>query len=92
MQCVVSYANSALENLLDWSFENELLTLQASGDLGPSRVVERPKVIYNDNTKKYVMWLHIDDSSYAEARAGVATSDTVCGAYTYLYVRPFSRR
>ncbi|PYH84541.1 glycosyl hydrolase family 43 protein [Aspergillus uvarum CBS 121591] len=71
-------------NLLDWSFENELLTLQASGDLGPSRVVERPKVIYNDNTKKYVMWLHIDDSSYAEARAGVATSDTVCGAYTYL--------
>ncbi|OJJ95025.1 hypothetical protein ASPACDRAFT_1860409 [Aspergillus aculeatus ATCC 16872] len=71
-------------NLRDWTFENELLTLQASGDLGPSRVVERPKVIYNDDTRKYVMWLHIDDSSYAEARAGVATSDTVCGAYTYL--------
>ncbi|PYH44667.1 glycosyl hydrolase family 43 protein [Aspergillus saccharolyticus JOP 1030-1] len=71
-------------NLLDWTFENELLTLQSSGDLGPSRIVERPKVIYNDNTKQYVMWMHIDDSSYAEARAGVATSASVCGDYTYL--------
>ncbi|RAL07937.1 glycosyl hydrolase family 43 protein [Aspergillus homomorphus CBS 101889] len=71
-------------NLIDWTFENELLTLQSSGDLGPSRVVERPKVIYNDKTRKYVMWMHIDDSSYAEARAGVATSSSVCGDYTYL--------
>jgi hypothetical protein len=30
------------------------------------------------------MWMHIDNSSYSLAEAGVATSPTVCGAYTFL--------
>ncbi|KFY35837.1 hypothetical protein V494_05562 [Pseudogymnoascus sp. VKM F-4513 (FW-928)] len=72
------------KDLVQWTFVNELLTLQASGELGPSRVVERPHVIYNSATSKYVMWLHIDSSSYGEAKAGVATSSSVCGDYTYL--------
>jgi hypothetical protein len=71
-------------NLVEWTFENALLTRQASGDLGPNRVVERPKVIYNDRTATYVMYLHIDSSNYGEAEIGVATSKTVCGKYTYL--------
>jgi hypothetical protein len=25
-------------------------------------VVERPKVIYNDKTRKYVLWMHMDSS------------------------------
>lgn len=28
--------------------------------------------------------MHIDDSSYAEAKIGVATGDEVCGTYEYL--------
>lgn len=72
------------KDLVSWTFVNKVLTLQTSGDLGPNRVVERPHVIYNDSTKKYVMWMHIDSSSYGEAKAGVATSDTVCGNYQYL--------
>jgi beta-xylosidase len=71
-------------NLVEWSYVGALLSLQSSGDLGPSRVVERPKVIYNSATRKYVMYLHIDSSNYGEAKVGVATSDTVCGTYTYL--------
>ncbi|KAH8811140.1 glycoside hydrolase family 43 protein [Xylogone sp. PMI_703] len=71
-------------DLVQWTFVNELLTLQSSGDLGPNRVVERPHVLYNDQTKKYVMWMHIDSSSYGEAKAGVATSSSICGSYTYL--------
>ena len=71
-------------NLVEWTFEKALLTRQADGDLGPERVVERPKVIYNEATSTYVMYLHIDDSSYGEAAVGVATSNTVCGEYTYL--------
>lgn len=63
--------------MIQWTFENELLTLQDSGDLGPDRVVERPKVIYNEETSTYVLWLHIDDSSYGEAKTGVATSPSV---------------
>ncbi|KAL7271775.1 hypothetical protein RUND412_005446 [Rhizina undulata] len=70
-------------NLVDWTYVGELLSLEDSGDLGPSRVVERPKVIYNDDTGLYVMYMHIDDSSYAEAKVGVATGTSVCGNYTY---------
>lgn len=70
-------------NLVEWTYVGALLTLQTSGDLGPSRVVERPKVIYNSNTQQYVMYMHIDSSSYGEAKVGVATSSSVCGSYTY---------
>jgi hypothetical protein len=40
-------------------------------------------VIFNSGTAKYVMYLHIDNSSYGEAKVGVATSSTPCGAYAY---------
>lgn len=54
----------------------------ASGDLGPNRIVERPKVLFNDKTGKYVLWMHIDSSDYADAKVGVATGDSVCGKYS----------
>ncbi|MHA6757426.1 ricin-type beta-trefoil lectin domain protein [Streptacidiphilus sp. PAMC 29251] len=71
-------------NLSTWTYRGRALSRQTSGDLGPNRVVERPKVIYNASTKKYVMYMHIDSSSYGEAKVGVATSATPCGPYTYL--------
>jgi hypothetical protein len=70
-------------DLRTWTFVGNLLSRQASGDLGPNRVVERPHVIFNASTSTYVMYMHIDNSSYSERRAGVATSGSVCGAYTY---------
>ena len=79
------YANSCYSStdLVHWKFVNDTLKLQPSGDLGPKRVVERPKILYNAKTKTYVMYMHIDDPKYGEARVGVATSSTVCGDYTY---------
>jgi beta-xylosidase len=71
-------------DLVQWTYVGALLTRQGSGDLGPNRVVERPKVIYNSKTGKYVLWMHIDNSGYSEARAGVATGDSVCGQYQYI--------
>ncbi|KAL4787992.1 glycosyl hydrolase [Aspergillus varians] len=80
-QAVNCYSST---NLVEWSFEGQLLTrTEEAGDLGPNRVVERPKVIKNDNTAQYVLWLHIDSQSYGDARVGVATSDSVCGEYEY---------
>ncbi|KAL2866633.1 glycosyl hydrolase family 43 protein [Aspergillus lucknowensis] len=80
-QAVNCYSSS---NLVEWTFEGQLLTrTEEEGDLGPNRIVERPKVIKNDQTGTYVMWLHIDDPDYADARTGVATGDTVCGEYEY---------
>ncbi|OWP02484.1 glycoside hydrolase family 43 protein [Marssonina coronariae] len=71
------------KDLVSWTFVNEVLTLQPSGDLGPNRVVERPHVIYNEKTARYVMWMHIDSSNYGEAKAGVASCASVCGDYDY---------
>ncbi|UCE99761.1 MAG: family 43 glycosylhydrolase, partial [Planctomycetota bacterium] len=67
----------------NWTFVNNVLTQQAEGDLGPGRVVERPKVIYNDSTAQYVMYMHIDNQRYGERKVGVATCSTVSGNYTY---------
>ncbi|OSS54079.1 hypothetical protein B5807_01683 [Epicoccum nigrum] len=71
-------------NLVEWKYEGALLSQTASGDTGPNRVIERPKIIYNKATSKYVMWMHIDSGDYKEAKIGVATSSSVCGKYTYL--------
>lgn len=79
-QNIKCYASTDLKT---WTFVANVLTRQPSGDLGPSRIVERPHVIYNSSTATYVMYMHIDNSSYSERKAGVATSSSVCGSYTY---------
>ncbi len=83
----------ASKDLSHWEFRRAIITKQTSSDLAASdRIIERPKVIYNDATKKYVMWLHWEGASYATAEAGVFTSDTVDGAYTQVrHFRPNDR-
>jgi hypothetical protein len=51
--------------------------------LGPDRIVERPKVVYNKPSAKYVMYIHIDFGDYSEGKVGVATCDTVNGKFEY---------
>jgi hypothetical protein len=74
-------------NLVDWKSEGIVLAAtpqEPQSDLHPSKVVERPKVIYNKSTKQFVMWMHIDVASYAAARSGVAISDKPTGPFKYL--------
>lgn len=53
-------------------------------------ILERPKVLYNEKTKKYVLWFHADGptensgSSYAKAMSGVAVSDTPEGPFRFI--------
>ena len=37
-------------------------------------MVERPRVLYNEPTQRFVMWMHIDTGDYELARCGMATS------------------
>lgn len=48
--------------------------------------MERPKVIYNDKTKKFVMWFHLElkGKGYAAARSAVAVSDSPTGPFRFL--------
>ncbi len=72
----------ASKDLVTWQFRNAIITRQTSTDLAAAdRIIERPKIIYNDSTKQYVMWLHWDGQSYATAQAGVFTCATVDGNY-----------
>jgi len=53
-------------------------------DLHPSRVMERPKVLYNRPTGTFVMWFHADSADYQDACAGVAVADAPTGPFRYL--------
>ena len=75
------------KNLVDWQFEGIVLPSRPNdlgSELHPSQVIERPKVIYNDSTGKFVMWMHIESPDYEKAHAGVAISDTPTGEFEYL--------
>jgi beta-galactosidase len=74
-------------NLYDWKNEGVVLPSVAENphhDLACENVIERPKVIYNAQTKKFVLWLHQDSPDYQAARSGVAVSDTPTGPFKYL--------
>jgi hypothetical protein len=73
----------ASKDLGNWEFRNAIITRDSAPDLMASdRIIERPKIVYNDATGQYVMWLHWEGQNYATAEAGVFTSPTIDGDYT----------
>ena len=42
-------------------------------------MVERPRVLYNEPTQRFVMWMHIDTGDYELARCGMAVSPSATG-------------
>lgn len=86
----------ASKDLMNWTFKGDVFRLSNPDSLGGKWVLERPKVFYNDSTKKYVMYMHIDGKSkrppgapvvvaaYSYARVGVAVSDKATGPFTFI--------
>ncbi|NLP84290.1 family 43 glycosylhydrolase [Microbacterium sp. CFH 90308] len=69
-------------DLAQWTFEGDAL-VAGDGDIGPDRIVERPKALQRpDGT--WVMLLHIDTADYAFARVGYAVADRPEGPYAYV--------
>ncbi len=72
-------------DLVHWVHEGNVLPVDGSApELHPDRVLERPKVIHNRATGKFVMWMHIDSMDYREARTGVAIADHPHGPFRLL--------
>lgn len=77
-------------DLVHWTFRNNVIDQSDPEDLGSRWVLERPKVFYNQKTKTFVMYMHIDGqvggrgNNYQLARVGVATCDKVDGDYQYV--------
>jgi len=78
-------------DLINWEFRGDLLTRQSHPELDKANI-ERPKVIYNEKTKQFVMWMHYEyGKDYSYARAAVAVSDNIEKPFRYLKsFRPFN--
>ncbi|MBR8538127.1 family 43 glycosylhydrolase [Carboxylicivirga sediminis] len=74
-------------DLFNWKYEGVVLPAvedDPSHDLYKGNVLERPKVIYNAKTNKFVMWMHVDSKDYSKAAAGVAVSNFPTGPFEYI--------
>ena len=76
------------QDLAHWQFRNQVVKLDDPENLGGTNgqwVLERPKVFYNDKTKKYVMYVHLDGrGGYKFASVGVLTCDWPDDDYQYI--------
>ena len=72
-------------DLYSWKREGVVLPKDAMPEeFRDSGVCERPKAIYNATTRKFVMWMHLDDRLYSVASAGVATADSPTGPFRFV--------
>lgn len=78
----------ASKNLYNWKYRGVALSVveDTLSKLQKKCVIERPKVLYNAKTKKFVMWFHheLKDQAYKAALTGVAVSDHILGPYQYI--------
>ncbi|GHU80490.1 hypothetical protein FACS1894145_6940 [Bacteroidia bacterium] len=76
------------EDFYNWTNEGVALAVSndPKSDIVSGCVLERPKVIYNEKTKKFVMYFHLElkGKGYEAARVAIATGDQITGPYTYL--------
>jgi hypothetical protein len=76
------------KDLYNW--KDEGIALKAEDDpnseIVKGCIMERPKVIYNQKTGKFVMWFHLEKpgQSYGWASSGLAVGDKVTGPYKYI--------
>ena len=75
-------------DLCHWKYEGVSLAVsdKVGSDIEKGCIMERPKVIYNEKTGKFVMWLHLElkGQGYGPARAAVAVSDSPVGPYRFI--------
>lgn len=75
-------------DLIHWVNRGVALAVEEdeSSDIVKGSIIERPKVIYNEKTKKFVMWFHLElkGKGYSAARSGVAVSDKPEGPYKFI--------
>lgn len=83
------------KDLKEWEFAGHVITTDTKqssvngyilglGSKEKKVNLERPKVIYNESTKTFVMWMHYENGvDYLDASASIATSSSPTGPFTY---------
>ena len=76
------------KDLYNWKNEGIVMKVDddPSSEITRGCVIERPKVIYNEKTKQFVLWFHLElkGQGYNAARTAVAVSDAVAGPYKFV--------
>jgi hypothetical protein len=73
-----------------YNWRDEGIALAVNGDpqspITRGCILERPKVIFNPCSKKFVMWFHLEPkgAGYAGALSAVAVADNVTGPFQFL--------
>ena len=74
-------------DLYNWRDEGIALPVSddPASEIARGCILERPKVIFNAHTGKFVMWFHLErrGHGYGDARAAVAVADRPTGPYQY---------
>jgi len=80
------YSSFDLEH---WTFEGRILA-NTSISVGlpaaepPVYRLERPKLLYNRATRRYVLYFHLDSARFLLGMVGVCTASSVAGPYTFV--------
>jgi len=74
-------------DLVHWKNEGVALPVSSDPDseITSGSVMERPKVVYNQKTQKFIMWFHLElkGQGYSAARTALAISDKPSGPFIY---------
>ncbi len=75
-------------DLYNWKHEGVVMAVKddPDSDITAGCVIERPKVIYNEKTGKFVLWFHLElkGRGYAAARTASAVADSPTGPFTFI--------
>ncbi len=75
-------------DLYNWKNEGVAFAVEEDPDseVAAGCVLERPKVVYNAKTGRFVLWFHLEfaGTGYRTARTAVAVAERVTGPYRYV--------
>lgn len=72
------------KDFVNWKFERKIIQNGVTHpSLGNGRFIERPKIMYNKKTGKFVVWCHWEQSNYGASEAAVFYCDSVNGPYKF---------
>ena len=77
------------KDLRSWKDEGIVLAVENNikSDIADGSILERPKIIHNAKTGKFVMYFHLERASFAgydDARVGIAVADSPTGPYRFI--------
>ncbi len=82
-------------DLVNWKYEGLVFESEKEDKesyIHYSKVLERPKVIYNEKNDNFVLWFHCDSADYTYAGVGIAVSKTPTGKFELLSVKVPNRQ